>query len=87
MIASEVIIKPIREFVLHHFPLAQQWQVNDEDSLLDNGIVDSLGILELVKFVEKEFEIVVLDEELLPDNFESISGLALFVEKKKDGVK
>jgi acyl carrier protein len=57
----------------------------DDDSFMDNGIVDSAGILELQLFVEKTYGIVVLDEELLPDNFDSINKLATYVRAKQRG--
>lgn len=73
----------IREFVLNQFPLAKKRGIGDQDPLLGNGILDSLGILEVVAFVEREFEIVVADEDLEPESFESISSIARFVERKQ----
>lgn len=84
---SNVIEDCVRQFVLNRFPLARQRLLDNDDSFLDNGIIDSLGILELVAFVEKEFGITVSDDELLPDNFESVRCLAAFVERKEDGSK
>jgi acyl carrier protein len=51
----------------------------DEASFLEEGIVDSMGIMELVMFVEETFGITVEDEELVPDNFDSVSKLAAYV--------
>jgi acyl carrier protein len=73
----------IREFVLGKFPLARKRGVQDKDSLLDGGIVDSMGVLELVDFIQQEFGVQVSDEELLPENFQSIQQLAAFVRSKK----
>lgn len=73
----------IREFVLNQFPLAKKRGIGDLDPLLGNGILDSLGILEVVAFVEREFEIVVADEDLEPESFESIASIARFVETKQ----
>jgi acyl carrier protein len=50
--------------------------------LLDNKIIDSLGILECVTFIQKEFKIDIYDEELVPENFYSIHNLSEFIEKK-----
>jgi acyl carrier protein len=72
----------IRAFVLERFPLARRRALSDEDSLLQSGIVDSLGILELVDFVIGEFNVDVTDEDLLPENFDSIRSLATFVERR-----
>lgn len=72
----------IRNFLLKHFPTARTRAVSDDESLIGNGIVDSLGILEVVAFLEQEFQVTVTDEELLPDNFQSIKSLAAYVQRK-----
>ncbi len=80
---TEEINGQIREFILAHFPIANQQQsLPDEESLLDNNIIDSMGILELVEFIETKFEITVDDEELVPQNFQSIADLSNFVRTK-----
>jgi acyl carrier protein len=73
----------IREFILNQFPLARKRAIGDADALLGTGILDSLGILEVVAFVEREFAITVADEELVPESFESIASIARFVEEKR----
>jgi acyl carrier protein len=50
-----------------------------QDSFLENGIIDSMNVLELVMFVEENFGFKVKDDEILPDNFDSVSKLASFV--------
>ena len=75
----------IRHFILNQFPLARQRAIGDEDPLLRTGILDSLGILEVVAFIESEFGILIADEELVPESFESISTMARFVDGKRDG--
>jgi acyl carrier protein len=59
--------------------------VGDDDGLLSNGVLDSLGILEVVTFVEQEFAITIIDDELVPENFQSISRLGVFVQAKLNG--
>jgi len=54
----------------------------DGASFLEEGIVDSMGIMELVMFVEENFGVVVEDEELVPDNFDSVSRLAAYIRGK-----
>ena len=71
----------IRKFLEVQFPLVRT--LRDQDRLLGDGILDSLGILEVVSFLEREFGMTVSDEELLPENFNSISTLAAFVESKR----
>lgn len=54
----------------------------DDDSFLQEGIVDSLGMTQLVAFLEEEFGISIADAELVPDNLDSVSRAAAFVERK-----
>jgi acyl carrier protein len=54
----------------------------DDASFLEEGIVDSMGIMELVMFVEETFGITVEDEELVPDNFDSVSKLAAYIRRR-----
>ena len=55
---------------------------DDNTSFLDDGIVDSTGIIELVNFMEETYEISIEDEELIPENFDSINKVVSFVERK-----
>lgn len=55
----------------------------NDDSFLDKGIIDSTGILELVMYLEEEFGLAVADEELLPENLDSINNLVQFVARKQ----
>jgi acyl carrier protein len=77
---SDNIRNKIRSFINGRFPLAKN--TNDDHGLLDNGILDSLGILEVVTFLEREFGLAIADEELLPENFESVATLTMFVQNK-----
>jgi acyl carrier protein len=56
--------------------------LDDEESFLDSGVVDSLGVLELATFVEDTFAIEVPDDEVIPDNFDSISKLTAYIGRK-----
>ena len=75
----------IREFLKQKFPLARKRQIQDSDALLESGMLDSQGILEVVAFIEKEFSIVIADDDLIPDNFQSIEQIASFVQQKVGG--
>lgn len=57
-------------------------ELADDASLLDTGTIDSTGVLELITFVEQRFGIEVGEGEILPENFDSIGRIAVFVEKK-----
>lgn len=73
----------VREFVLSNFYVADPDSLIDNASLLDQGIIDSTGVLELIFFIEQKFEISVEDSEMLPDNLDSIERIATFVARKK----
>jgi len=76
----------LRRFIIENFLYGDQRVVlKDEDSFSDRGIIDSTGVLELVAFVESQFGIAVQDEEMIPDNFDSLSKLARYVERKQRG--
>lgn len=73
------VAKRIRAFVERQFPIARQLAPDDDDPLLERGVVDSLGILEMVQFMTREFSIEIQDEDLTPENFASVTRLADFV--------
>jgi len=77
----------IRRYILDSFLFTDDESalVNDA-SFLEEGIVDSTGVLELVMFVEETFNIAVEDEEILPANFDSVNQLAQYVRSKKGEV-
>ena len=72
----------IRNFIVEKFPLARKRGINFQDNLLESGILDSLGILDLVAFVEQNFGIVLTDDELVPEHFQSIDRLTTFIQSK-----
>ena len=74
----------IRHYILENFLYtSDESKLGDSDSFLEHGIVDSTGILELLMFVEEAFGFEVEDEEVLPDNFDSVERLTRYVEQKK----
>jgi acyl carrier protein len=77
------IVQEIREFVVANFLFGQDAsQLADDHSFLENGIIDSTGVLELVGFLEQHFGIAVADRELLPENLDSVRNAAAFVTQK-----
>ncbi len=69
------------------FPLAQQQEIGADDSLLESGIVDSLGTLEVVHFLESEFDLIVTDEEMTPEYFETARSIAKLVTKQSNPIR
>jgi acyl carrier protein len=72
----------ISAFIVENFLFGKDKNFRDDTSLIDEGIIDSTGVLELVGFLEQEFSIVVEDEELLPENLNSINNVVAYVERK-----
>jgi acyl carrier protein len=72
----------IRAFIIENFLFENDQGLNDDTSLLDEGVIDSTGILELVSFLEEEFDISVEDDEILPENLDSITNVTAYLEKK-----
>ncbi len=73
----------LRHFILHNFYVAHPESLSDEASLLDSGIIDSTGVLEVVGFLEHDLGLSVEDAEILPENFDTISRLTAFVDRKR----
>ena len=72
----------LRDFVREAFLLGDDVNLEDDTSLLESGILDSTGVLELVLHLEQEYQLQVADEEILPDNLDSIERLCRFVQSK-----
>ncbi len=80
----ETIEKELKTYVVETFLFGQGGdELQRDDSLLEQGIVDSTGVLEIVAFLEEKWGISVEDEELVPENFDSLASLTAFVEKKQ----
>jgi acyl carrier protein len=76
----------IKSFIAQNFLFTTDLSVlGNADSLLEKGIVDSTGILELVTHIEEKYGIRVLDQELLPTNLDSVDAIAGFIERKRAG--
>ena len=75
----------LREFVTSNFYVADASALADDASLLEHGIIDSTGILELVFFLETTYGIAVDDKEMIPANLDSIAKVAGFVGRKTNG--
>ena len=71
----------VKEFFIDNF-MAEMESVSDTDSFLENGIIDSTGVLELVLFLEETYNIKVEDDEIIPENLDSLENIASFVTSK-----
>ena len=73
----------IRTYIAENFLLGAEDELGPSQSLLDSGVVDSTGVIELVAFLEETFSIEVTDANLVPENLDTIANIAAFVERKK----
>ncbi len=75
----------IRNFIIENFFYGQDDQaLTDDTSFLQNGIIDSTGVLELVSFLQEKYTIHIADDELIPENLDSLSKVELFIMKKRN---
>lgn len=80
----------LRQFITDNFLFGDtsgSFAFGDEDSFQERGIVDSTGVLELVCHLQERYAIRIEDAELIPDNLDSVSNVARFVERKRSGVR
>ena len=80
--ATPEVASSVREFMLKQFPLARKHGIKNSDPLLESGMLDSMGVLEVVTFIEQEYCIGVSDDDLVPENFQSIDRIAAFIQSK-----
>ena len=74
----------VREYMLENYLFTNdQNALANEDSFLDKGIIDSTGILEVIMFLEEEFGISVDDEEMVPENLDSVNNIVGFINRKR----
>lgn len=72
----------IRQFIVDTFLFGNGDWLEENTSFLESGVIDSTGILELIMFLEETYSITIADDELIPENLDSISNIANFLEEK-----
>jgi len=77
------IKQELRAYIAENFIVSATASLTDEASLLDSGVVDSTGFIELISFLEEHFGIQVKDEEMVPENLDSIANLEAYVKRKR----
>ncbi len=83
MVLQDDIRGKLREFIIETFLIADEdEELNDSDSFMQTGLIDSTGILEVTNFIELEYKISVEDDEMIPDNLDSIDNLVKFISRK-----
>lgn len=75
----------ITRFIMKTFPAARTRGIREDADLLEEGILDSVGVLDVVAFLEQEFAVAVADEDLVPGNFRSVASLTAYVRSRSNG--
>ena len=78
----EEVKKKLIDFLKENFIMPENF--SEEDSFLEKGIIDSTGVIELVTFLEENFDIKINDEEIIPENLDSIKNIIDFLKFKKN---
>jgi acyl carrier protein len=74
----------VRQFILKNYLFStDEAALNDQESLIKGGVLDSTGILELIMFLQEQFSIEVADEEMVPENLDSVRSIVAFVARKR----
>ena len=82
VVGMDQIINTLRQYIFDNILFEEDESLQNDTSFLDNGIVDSTGILELIAFIEENYGIHIKDEEMIPDNLDSLKSIATFVHSK-----
>ena len=78
-----MIAQTVREFIVSNFYVPKPAELADEQSLLDSGIVDSTGVFDVIGFLESTYGFKVQDDEMVPENLDSIAHIAAYVARKQ----
>lgn len=80
---TDTIQDAVKAFIIENFLFGDASQaIADTDSLIENGIIDSTGVLELVAFIEDRYEITVADADIVPANLDSLARITAFISAK-----
>ena len=83
MADTAAIEHAVREFLTDNFPLSgDATELDRDESLIGAGVIDSTGVLEVIGFVEDRYGVEIADEEVLPENLDSIASIGRFVAGK-----
>jgi acyl carrier protein len=85
-LTPDAVAQRVRRFIAENFFVSDPSSLPDDASLITTGVVDSTGLLEVITFLESEYGIRVLDQEMVPDNLETIGRIGAFVTRKRQGV-
>jgi acyl carrier protein len=78
------ISEAVRNYILENYLFSDDPSaLADDESFMEKGIVDSTGMMEVISFLEEEFDLSVQDEEMVPENLDSVSAIVAYVQRKQ----
>ena len=78
--------KTIRQFFIDNAWLEKDRELGKTDSLLENGVIDSVAMIELIGFIERNYGVHIPDEDLMPEYFDTLASIVAYIEQKKQAV-
>jgi Acyl carrier protein len=78
-------VNDLRKFIANNFLFSAEFSLGDEDSFIEAGILDSIGVLHVILFLEENYHIKLTDDEIVAENLDSIHNLKKFVDQKLNG--
>jgi len=72
----------VRTYIIDNFLLGAGDHLQDGTQLMETGILDSTGVMELVSFLESAFDVVIAEEEIIPENLNSLDNISAFIVRK-----
>ena len=86
-VMQDEIKRGVKQFIIDNFLFGVSNNTfHDDDSFMENGIIDSTGILELIEHIEHQYNVKIKDEELLPENLDSLNNVSNFISQKMNTV-
>jgi acyl carrier protein len=83
-LGSQLIEAPLRQYIAENILFSSEgYPYPDDASFLENGIIDSMNVMELVMFLEEQLGVPIDDHEIVPENFDSVARLAEFARRKQ----
>jgi acyl carrier protein len=80
---NEELTIAVRKFISHNFLFREDMgAMADDASFLEAGIMDSTGVMELIAYLEHDFNVEVADEEMVPENFDSVARIVAYLRRK-----
>ena len=83
---TEIVKSQVRQYVMDNFLMGAAAKIGDDESFMGSHVIDSVGVLELIAFLEERFRIKVEDHEMVPDNLDSLNGVGRYLARKLNGV-